>query len=29
MLKKIINEIRFEIWFRIKVLPKLKNIEKN
>lgn len=27
MLKRIIDEIKFEIWFRLKVMPKLKDVK--
>jgi len=27
MIKKIIDEIKFEIWFRLKIMPKLKNVK--
>ncbi len=27
MLKRIIDEIRFEIWFRLKIMPKLKDVK--
>ena len=27
MLKKIIDEIKFEIWFRFVIAPKLKDVK--